>query len=116
MNLEELRKICLSFPGVTEDIKWENHLCFCVGDKMFVVTGPDQSPVTASFKASDEEFEKLAVQPGFKPAAYLARYKWIYTDDIGRLSKKQWEKYAKEAYTLIASKLPAATKKKLRLK
>jgi hypothetical protein len=26
MNIEELRVICLRFPSVTEDIKWENNL------------------------------------------------------------------------------------------
>ena len=113
MNIEELRKICLSFPGVTEDIKWEDHLCFCIGEKMFVVTGPDQVPVSASFKVNDEEFELLSNKTGFKPAPYMARHKWIYLDDISRLSKKQWEKYAKEAYTLIASKLPAKIKKQI---
>ncbi len=41
MNLEHLRKYCLSFPGVTEDVKWGNDLCFCVGEKMFCVTGVD---------------------------------------------------------------------------
>lgn len=116
MDLEELRKICLSFPKVTEDMKWENHLCFCIGEKMFLVTGPDQVPVTASLKVSDEEFENLSSKPGCKPAPYLARYKWIYMDNIERLSKKQWEKYAKEAYQLIAAKLPAKTKKELGIK
>jgi predicted DNA-binding protein (MmcQ/YjbR family) len=38
MNIEQLRKFCLSFPGATEDIKWGADLCFCVGEKMFCVT------------------------------------------------------------------------------
>ena len=41
MNIEQLRKFCLSFPGATEDIKWGADLCFCVGAKMFCVTGAD---------------------------------------------------------------------------
>ena len=39
MNIEQLRKYCLSFPGATEDIKWGADLCFCVGAKMYWVTG-----------------------------------------------------------------------------
>ena len=39
MNIEQLRKYCLSFPHATEDVKWGNDLCFCVGGKMFCVTG-----------------------------------------------------------------------------
>lgn len=106
MDIETLRSICKSFPDVTEDIKWEHHLCFNVGGKMFVVLGMHESPITASFKVSDESFEKLGSSPGMKPAPYLARYKWIFIDDISRLGKKQWEELAADAYRLIAAKLP----------
>jgi predicted DNA-binding protein (MmcQ/YjbR family) len=53
---------------------------------------------------------------GFIPAPYLSRYKWIYVDDINRLTKKQWEYYAGQSYQLIASKLPMKTKKLIGLK
>lgn len=109
MDLETLQQICKKFPGVTEDIKWENHLCFCVGEKMFLIAGMDEVPVTASFKANDEDFELLSNRPGLKPAPYLARYKWVFTDDIGRLGQKEWERYLAEAYRLIAEKLPKKT-------
>jgi predicted DNA-binding protein (MmcQ/YjbR family) len=38
MNIEALRKFCLSLPAVTEDVKWGADLCFSVGGKMFCVT------------------------------------------------------------------------------
>jgi len=41
MDLEEIRALCLSFPGATEDVKWGNDLTFSVGKKMFAVTGLD---------------------------------------------------------------------------
>jgi predicted DNA-binding protein (MmcQ/YjbR family) len=104
MNIEELRTICKKFPGVTEDIKWENHLCFCVNDKMFLVLGMDNVPVTASFKTNPEDFEMLSGRKGFKPAPYLARYQWIYTDDISLMGMKEWEHYASEAFRLIGEK------------
>jgi predicted DNA-binding protein (MmcQ/YjbR family) len=113
VTVEDLRNICKKFKGMTEDIKWEDHLCFNIGGKMFLVTAPDAVPVSASFKVSDEEFDTLSSKPGFMPAPYLARYKWVHLDDIGRLNKKQWEHYMRQAYELIASKLPAKTKKEL---
>ena len=113
LNVEDLQKICKKFKGVTEDIKWEDHLCFNVGDKMFLVTAPDAVPVSASFKVSDEEFDALSSRPGCMPAPYMARYKWVHVDDIKRLSKKEWEHYLKTAYELVASKLPAKKKKEL---
>ena len=115
MTIEELQKICKKFKGMTEDIKWENHLCFNVGEKMFLVTSPDAVPNSASFKVSDEEFEELSQKEGFIPAPYLSRYKWVHLDDINRLSKKQWEHYAQQSYQLIAVKLPAKIKKQIGL-
>lgn len=113
MTIEELQTICNTFPGVTTDIKWENHLCFNVGGKMFLVTAPDSLPHTASFKATDEDFELLTQREGFIPAPYMARYKWVYADDINRLNKKDWEKYLKLSYQLIHDKLPAKVRKEI---
>jgi predicted DNA-binding protein (MmcQ/YjbR family) len=113
MTIESLQSICKKFKGVTEDIKWEDHLCFNVGGKMFIVTAPDKVPVSASFKASDEDFEELPEREGFIPAPYMARHKWIFVDDIKRFSKKEWERYAKQAYELVAAKLSAKARKQL---
>lgn len=116
MTIEDIQHICHKFKGVTEDIKWEDHLCFNIGGKMFLVTSPDSVPISASFKVSDEEFDGLSSKKGFMPAPYLARHKWVHVDDIKSLSKKQWENYAKQSYGLIASKLPAKTKKLIGIK
>lgn len=115
MTVEEIQAICQAFKGVTQDIKWQDHLCFNVGDKMFIVTSPDSVPVSASFKTSDEEFDELSAREGFQPAPYMARHKWVFMDDISRLSYKQWEHYARLAYELVAAKLPAKTRKQLSL-
>lgn len=113
MTIAELREICLTFPSVTEDIKWGEHLCFNIGGKMFIITAPDQVPVSASFKTSDEEFEILSNRKGFMPAPYLARNKWVYVDDINRLSKKEWGTYMRQAYDIIAAKLPLRVQKEI---
>lgn len=34
MTIEELMKICNKLKGTTTDIKWEDHLCFNVGEKI----------------------------------------------------------------------------------
>ncbi len=115
MTIEEIQAICRQLPGVTEDIKWEDHLCFNVGDKMFLITSPNQVPPTASFKVPDEAFEEVSAKPGFKPAAYLARYKWVALDDISRLTAKEWEQSIHQSYKLVAAKLPAKVKKQLGL-
>jgi len=113
MEIEDIQKICKTFKGVTEDIKWEDHLCFNVGKKMFLITAPDKVPPSATFKVSDEEFETLPEREGFIPAPYMARYKWIYVDDINRMSKKEWQKYLKQSYDLIYAKLPLKIRKEI---
>jgi predicted DNA-binding protein (MmcQ/YjbR family) len=113
MTIEEIQSLCRKHKGVTEDIKWEDHLCFNVGGKMFLITTPDAVPISASIKVSDEAFAELPEKKGFIPAPYLARYKWIHMDDINRLSKKDWEHYISTAWYLVASRLPSKTRKQL---
>jgi predicted DNA-binding protein (MmcQ/YjbR family) len=110
MKLDDIQKICRSLDNVTEDIKWGQDLCFNIGGKMFLVTAPDSIPVSASFKTDEETFNELAEREGFKPAPYLARHKWIYVDDVNRLSKKEGEKFIRQSYELIKAKLPKKKK------
>ena len=65
MNIEKLRGLCLSLPGVTEDIKWESDLCFSVAGKMFCGTSVDVDS-GASFKVTVEDPE------GFRNTVALA--------------------------------------------
>jgi len=106
MNLEQLRTLCLSMPHATEDVKWGQDLCFCIAEKMFLVTVLERNPASASFKVSDEEFSEISDKPGFKPAPYMARHKWIYVDDINRISANEWERFVRQSYTLVKAKLP----------
>ncbi|HYV53362.1 MAG TPA: MmcQ/YjbR family DNA-binding protein [Chitinophagaceae bacterium] len=116
MTIEDIQAICKKLPHTTEDIKWETHLCYSIGGKVFIITNPDSSPVTASFKVNDEDFGELSEREGFKPAPYLAKHKWIYVDNISRLTKKEWTKYLGEGYKAVASKLPAKLRKQLGIK
>jgi predicted DNA-binding protein (MmcQ/YjbR family) len=115
MNIEELQQVCKSLPHVTEDIKWGNDLCFCIGAKMFCVIGLNQDPTSASFKVLDEEFEEMSTRKGFIPAPYVARYKWVLAEDINNLSAKEWQHFVTQSYHLVAAKLPAKVKKELHL-
>ena len=113
MNIEDIQAICKALPAVTEDIKWGNDLVFSIGGKMFCVAGLNQSPTTASFKVTDEEFEEMCDRDGFKPAPYVAKYKWVWIDDISKMNKADWKKYIRQSYNLVKDKLPAKTKKQL---
>ncbi len=112
MNIESLQKICLSLPAVTEDVKWDNDLCFLIGGKMFCIVALDP-PFKCSFKVNDEEFEELSNSPGFMPAAYMARAKWVTVTDSSKLNKKDWENFIKQSHELIKKKLTKKLKDEL---
>ncbi|MBL7827690.1 MAG: MmcQ/YjbR family DNA-binding protein [Saprospiraceae bacterium] len=110
MNIESLRKLCLSFPGVTEDIKWESDLCFLVGGKMFCVTPADvESGV--SFKVKEDEFRDMLGRKGIIPAPYMARYKWVYVLEFEWLTDSEWEHFIRQSYELVKEGLSQKIKK-----
>ncbi|WP_242928054.1 MmcQ/YjbR family DNA-binding protein [Pontibacter vulgaris] len=104
MHIENLREICLSLPGVSEDVKWGADLCFLIGGKMFCVTNLEGTP-TVSFKVQDEEFEALTVSESIIPAPYMARNKWVQVQDWDRLTNQEWDHYVKQSYSLVKTKL-----------
>ena len=114
MDIEEIRAYCKKLPAATEDVKWGNDLCFSVGAKMFCVVGMS-APVTMAFKVGEEEFEELSASPHFKPAPYLARYKWVYLDDCAAISSSRLKEFIKNSYELIKSKLPKKVLKEIGL-
>ncbi len=113
MDLEVIIKICNELNSVTSDIKWEDHLCFNVGGKMFYIASLGNTPTSSSFKVNEAEFEYLIEKEGIIPAPYLAKYKWVRIDDIRRIPEKEWEKYIKNSYYLVASKLSKKLQKEI---
>lgn len=111
MNVEQLRKFCLGFPGVTEDVKWGNDLCFSVGGKMFAVTAADSSEGGVSLKTTPEKFAELTERQGIRPADYVARYHWITIDDPKAVSVAEVKDLIRESYQMVFDKLPAKAKK-----
>jgi predicted DNA-binding protein (MmcQ/YjbR family) len=113
MNIEQLRKYCLALPGATEDIKWGADLCFCVGGKMFCVTGADSSEGGISIKCTAEKFEELIEREGIDPAAYVARYKWVHISDLDAVTPAELKELINKSYELVFDKLPPKVKKSI---
>lgn len=112
MNIEELRSICLGLPGVTEDIKWGNDLCFLVGGKMFAVTSANPTPeFSCTLKCDPETFARMVDRENIEVAAYVGRYHWISVKTASALSKKEWKERIKASYEEVFSKLPSKVKR-----
>lgn len=106
MTIESLRKICLAFPGASDDVKWGHDLCFSVGGRMFAAVNLDP-PHEVSFKCMPEGFAELTEREGIIPAPYAARHMWVQEVELGAtLERRELEKLMRSAYDLIVAKLP----------
>jgi len=106
MNIDQLRKLCLSFPGATEQVQWEDHLLFKVGGRMFAIASLEPAPVWLSLKASPENFAELTERPSVIPAPYLARAKWIALETPEALPIHELTQLVQASYELVLAKLP----------
>lgn len=106
MDHEKLRSYCLSLRGATEDIKWGNDLCFCVGTKMFCVTSVDSISSGISVKCTPERFAELIERDGIIPAHYVARYHWITIENIDAVTTAELKALIDNSYRLVFEKLP----------
>ena len=106
MDAEWLRKLCLSFPGSTEQIQWGYDLLFKVGGKMFAITPLEPAPVCLSFKASPEKFAELTERQNIIPAPYLARAQWVALQTREAVGHDELAGLLRESYEMILAKLP----------
>jgi predicted DNA-binding protein (MmcQ/YjbR family) len=113
MNIDQIRKLCLSFPGATEQVQWEDDLVFKVAGKMFALTPLVPSRVWLSLKADPEEFLELTERPGILPAPYLARAKWVAIETPQALPAVEVASLLRKSYALVTAKLPRATLRSL---
>ncbi len=114
MNIEILRTFCLSLPAVTEDIKWDDDLCFLVGGKMFCVAWMGL-PLKVSFKVDEDLFDELSSSDGFIPAPYMARNKWVQLQKVEYLRDQELLDYIYASYELKKATLTKKMKKELDL-
>ncbi len=113
MNVDWVRKLCLSFPGAFEQVVWEGDLTFKIAGKMFAHTVLEVAPVWLSFKCSPENFAELTERPGIIPAPYLARAQWVALETKDALSPEELAGLLRESYDLVVAKLPAKTRNAL---
>ena len=113
MDFESIRKVCLSFPGATEDIQWEKDLLFRVGGKMFAVVGLEPEPDNIGFKCTPEEFAELTLRNGIIPAPYLARHHWVLVNGLDTIRKAELERLLHSSYQLVFEGLPKKLKESI---
>ncbi|HYN16222.1 MAG TPA: MmcQ/YjbR family DNA-binding protein [Terriglobales bacterium] len=109
--LDSIREYCLSLPGTTENIQWEDVLLFRVGGKIFVMVNLNPAGEDRiAFKCDPETFAELLEREGARPAAYVGRFQWIGLRDFNVLPAAKLRELIRRSYELVKAKLP---KKKL---
>src|SRR5258705_13839247 len=114
MDIDWVRKTCLAFPGVTEQIQWGYDLVFKVGGKMFAVAPTEPARVCLSFKCSDESFAELTERPKIVPAPYLARAKWVALESPDAITRSELSELLRASYELVFANLPKQTREELK--
>jgi predicted DNA-binding protein (MmcQ/YjbR family) len=113
--VEWIRKLCLSLPDVTEDMPWDDDLCFKVRGKIFtgMVLSDGRFP-RITLKCAPEKFHDLLEIEGISPAPYVGRYKWVTLANSNVLPANELDALIRQSYDLVGAKAPkkkAARKK-----
>jgi len=113
VNIDWVRKLCMSMPHATETVQWGDDLVFKVGGKMFAAVVLVPAKVWLSFKCSPEEFAELTERPGIIPAPYSARYYWVALETQDALAPTELERLLRSSYDMVFAKLPRKTQSAL---
>ena len=106
MDIEKIRKHCLSLPHTTEQVQWGYDLVFKVAGKMFSVAPLEVAPTCLSFKCSPENFTELCERPGIIPAPYMARAQWVALESPNAIPDDELRVLLEESYRLVWERLP----------
>lgn len=105
---------CRALPGSTQDIKWEEHWVWSVGEKMYAIFGREpQHNDRLTLPVDPERFLEWTERPGIVPAPYLARHKWVQVGAEATLSQAQLNEMLSAAHARILAKLPARLRREI---
>jgi len=114
MNIEWVRRYCMSMPHATETVQWGAHLVFKIGGKVFAVLALEPAKVWLSVKCSPEDFAELVERPGIIQAPYFARNQWVALETEDALTAAELKRLVKTSYGLILEKLPKKARAAMR--
>jgi predicted DNA-binding protein (MmcQ/YjbR family) len=106
MNINWIRRYCLSLPRTTENVQWGDDLVFKIGGKMYAVAALEPGKYWMSFKCTPDDFAELVERPGIAPAPYMARAQWVALETEDALPRAEIERLLRRAYDTVFTKLP----------
>jgi predicted DNA-binding protein (MmcQ/YjbR family) len=98
-------------------VQWGGSHVWKVGGKVFAIGGWQEDEPSFTFKASDTSYEILKVQPGLRPAPYLASrgMKWIQHFAKPGLSDSALRDYIRQSHFIVSQGLSKKIRSELGL-
>ena len=105
MTRAEFNAFCGAMKATSHVVQWGNSDVWKVGDKLFALCGWYEGGDAFTFKVGDIAFEVLGVEPGIRPAPYLASrgMKWLQVFEADALSEASLRDHIEESYRLVVA-------------
>ena len=113
MDLDELRRYCLSFPGASEGLQWGDNLLFRVGRKIFAIASLSSVPQALTLKCTPERCAELLEIEGIRRAPYIGKHHWVELERVDLLPDDEMRELIAESYQNIRRRLPRSVQAKL---
>jgi predicted DNA-binding protein (MmcQ/YjbR family) len=105
MNIEWLRRFCMTMPHATERVQW-GALVFKIGGKIFAILALEPAKTWLSVKCAVDDFADLVEREGIIQAPYFARNQWIALENEDALTAAETKRLVRASYDLVLEKLP----------
>ena len=117
MTQDQFNAFCRSLAATTHVVQWGGADVWKVGGKVFVIARFDEEEPSFSFKAGDAAFDILRMQPGLRPAPYLASrgLKWIQHFEQPGLPDADLKDYLRHSHRIVAAGLSRKKRRELGL-
>jgi predicted DNA-binding protein (MmcQ/YjbR family) len=105
MTNETIREHCLGLPHATEVVRWEDHLLFKVGGKMFAIIALDGH--SCSIRCTPESYADLVEMADIVPASHnMWKYHWVTTETLTALPDREFRELLTASYRIVRASLP----------
>lgn len=114
----EFNNFCRELKASTYVVQWGGSHVWKVGGKVFAIGGWEKSSgLAVSFKVSNNNYDVLKDQEGFRPAPYLASrgMKWIQQYAISAKQQEELHYYVTESHRIVSLGLTKKKQKELGL-
>lgn len=115
MDILQYRKYCLSFPGATEDLPFdENTLCYKVMGKIFTICDIEKFE-SINLKCDPvKAIELRESYPEVVPGYHMNKKHWNTVDMKSNLPDDLIREWITDSYNLVVAKLPKRDQEKLK--